>query len=165
MRAIPKSALQAKIRDPDESEFEELELATDEALGRVEPNCHRGQPSSQVGRIRTIAPMVVKLCQQAVTGPASIPKRYGKGEMSSLADALHDLQDRLTGLTRYERIILDLAAVLAEDLHQMKTGSLPQRMTTIAVEDYLENRIPGRWEFLDGRPQDLEWRAYADGGE
>lgn len=37
MRAIPKSALQTKIRDLDESEMEELELATDEALGRVEP--------------------------------------------------------------------------------------------------------------------------------
>ena len=37
MRAIPKSALQAKIRDLDQGEFEELELATDEALGRVEP--------------------------------------------------------------------------------------------------------------------------------
>jgi mRNA interferase MazF len=37
MRAIPKSALQSKIRDLDEGEFEELELATDEALGRVEP--------------------------------------------------------------------------------------------------------------------------------
>jgi len=37
MRAIPKSALQAKIRDLEESEIEELELATDEALGRVEP--------------------------------------------------------------------------------------------------------------------------------
>jgi mRNA-degrading endonuclease toxin of MazEF toxin-antitoxin module len=37
MRAIPQSALQAKIRDLDESEIEELELATDEALGRVEP--------------------------------------------------------------------------------------------------------------------------------
>lgn len=37
MRAIPKLALQAKIRDLDESETEELELATDEALGRVEP--------------------------------------------------------------------------------------------------------------------------------
>jgi len=29
--------LESKIRDLDESEFEELELATDEALGRVEP--------------------------------------------------------------------------------------------------------------------------------
>ena len=38
MRAIPKAALQAKIRDLEESEIEELELATDEALGRVEPN-------------------------------------------------------------------------------------------------------------------------------
>jgi mRNA-degrading endonuclease toxin of MazEF toxin-antitoxin module len=38
MRAIPKSALHAKIKDLDESELEELELATDEALGRVEPN-------------------------------------------------------------------------------------------------------------------------------
>jgi len=37
MRAIPKSALQAKIGDLDESELEELELATDEALGRAEP--------------------------------------------------------------------------------------------------------------------------------
>lgn len=37
MRAIPKSAFQSKIRDLDESEMEELELATDEALGRVEP--------------------------------------------------------------------------------------------------------------------------------
>ena len=37
MRAIPKSALQTKIRDLDDSEMEELELATDEALGRVEP--------------------------------------------------------------------------------------------------------------------------------
>ena len=37
MRAVPKSALQAKIRDLDDSELEELELATDEALGRVEP--------------------------------------------------------------------------------------------------------------------------------
>jgi mRNA-degrading endonuclease toxin of MazEF toxin-antitoxin module len=38
MRAIPKSALQTRIRDLDEGELEELELATDEALGRVEPN-------------------------------------------------------------------------------------------------------------------------------
>jgi mRNA-degrading endonuclease toxin of MazEF toxin-antitoxin module len=37
MRGIPKSALQAKIRDLDESEIEELELATDEALVLVEP--------------------------------------------------------------------------------------------------------------------------------
>jgi mRNA-degrading endonuclease toxin of MazEF toxin-antitoxin module len=37
MRAIPKSALQTKIRDLDQSEVEELELATDEALGRIEP--------------------------------------------------------------------------------------------------------------------------------
>jgi mRNA-degrading endonuclease toxin of MazEF toxin-antitoxin module len=37
MRAIPKSSLKTKIRDLDESELEELELATDEALGRVEP--------------------------------------------------------------------------------------------------------------------------------
>jgi mRNA interferase MazF len=38
MLAVPKSALQTKIRDLDESELDELELATDEALGRVEPN-------------------------------------------------------------------------------------------------------------------------------
>ncbi len=37
MRAIPKSALQSKIRILSESELAELELATDEVLGRVEP--------------------------------------------------------------------------------------------------------------------------------
>ena len=38
MRAIPKSALHAKIRNLDQNELQGLELATDEALGRVEPN-------------------------------------------------------------------------------------------------------------------------------
>jgi mRNA interferase MazF len=37
LRAIPKSALQSKIRSLTDSEVAELELATDEALGRVEP--------------------------------------------------------------------------------------------------------------------------------
>lgn len=37
LRAIPKSALQAKIRMLSDTEIAELELATDEALGRVEP--------------------------------------------------------------------------------------------------------------------------------
>jgi mRNA-degrading endonuclease toxin of MazEF toxin-antitoxin module len=37
LRAIPQSALQKKIRDLTEEETAELELATDEALGRVEP--------------------------------------------------------------------------------------------------------------------------------
>jgi hypothetical protein len=37
LRAIPQSALQKKIWDLTEEETAELELATDEALGRVEP--------------------------------------------------------------------------------------------------------------------------------
>lgn len=37
MRAIPKNALETRIRTLSESELAELELATDEALGRVEP--------------------------------------------------------------------------------------------------------------------------------
>lgn len=37
LRAIPKSALQVKIQALSEDELAELELATDEALGRVEP--------------------------------------------------------------------------------------------------------------------------------
>jgi mRNA-degrading endonuclease toxin of MazEF toxin-antitoxin module len=37
LRAIPQSALQKKIRDLTEDETAELELATDEALGRIEP--------------------------------------------------------------------------------------------------------------------------------
>ena len=37
LRAIPKSALLSRIRSLSETELSELELATDEALGRVEP--------------------------------------------------------------------------------------------------------------------------------
>jgi mRNA-degrading endonuclease toxin of MazEF toxin-antitoxin module len=37
MRAIPKSALDRRIRALSDAEVAELELATDEALGRVEP--------------------------------------------------------------------------------------------------------------------------------
>ena len=37
LRAVPKSALSSRIRGLTDSELAELELATDEALGRVEP--------------------------------------------------------------------------------------------------------------------------------
>lgn len=37
MRAIPKSVLESRIRALTEAEAAELELATDEALGRIEP--------------------------------------------------------------------------------------------------------------------------------
>ena len=37
MRAIPKSVLQVRIRNLTDTELAELELATDDALGRVEP--------------------------------------------------------------------------------------------------------------------------------
>jgi mRNA interferase MazF len=37
IRAIPRSALESRIRPLTEDEIAELELATDEALGRVEP--------------------------------------------------------------------------------------------------------------------------------
>ena len=37
MRAVPKSCLRDRIRSLTDTEIAELELATDEALGRVEP--------------------------------------------------------------------------------------------------------------------------------
>jgi mRNA-degrading endonuclease toxin of MazEF toxin-antitoxin module len=37
MRAVPKSALETRIRALTAKELAELELATDEALGRIEP--------------------------------------------------------------------------------------------------------------------------------
>lgn len=37
IRAIPKSILKSKIRALSEEELSELEMATDEALGRIEP--------------------------------------------------------------------------------------------------------------------------------
>ena len=38
LRAIPRSALDSRIRALTDTELAELELATDEALGRVEPD-------------------------------------------------------------------------------------------------------------------------------
>jgi hypothetical protein len=38
MRAVPKAALESRIRALTEAEVAELELATDEALGRLEPD-------------------------------------------------------------------------------------------------------------------------------
>ena len=38
IRAIPKTALDTRIRSLTDSELAELELATDEALGRVDPD-------------------------------------------------------------------------------------------------------------------------------
>jgi mRNA interferase MazF len=46
MRAVPTRALQSKIRDRSEHELAELELATDEALGRFEPNQASESPPS-----------------------------------------------------------------------------------------------------------------------
>ena len=37
MRAIPKALLIERIRNLTEYEFGEMELATDEAIGRIEP--------------------------------------------------------------------------------------------------------------------------------
>lgn len=37
MRAVPKNALETRIRALSQREMAELELATDEALGRIEP--------------------------------------------------------------------------------------------------------------------------------
>lgn len=41
MRAVPKTVLDARVRSLDETEFAELELATDEALGRAESDAER----------------------------------------------------------------------------------------------------------------------------
>ena len=38
MRAVPKSCLTDRIRNLTDAEMSELELATDEALGRIEPH-------------------------------------------------------------------------------------------------------------------------------
>ncbi|MES1242398.1 MAG: type II toxin-antitoxin system PemK/MazF family toxin [Acidobacteriota bacterium] len=37
MRAVPKTALEMRVRSLTRKELDELELATDEALGRIEP--------------------------------------------------------------------------------------------------------------------------------
>lgn len=44
MRAIPKDALDARVRILTQAELAELELATDEALGRIEPDADPGRP-------------------------------------------------------------------------------------------------------------------------
>ena len=58
---------------------------------------------------------------------------YNRHQMT-LVDELHALQDRLTNLPKYDKLVLDLAAVLAEELVEIRSGKLPERVTTIALE-------------------------------
>jgi hypothetical protein len=60
----------------------------------------------------------------------------------ALLAELHVLQDRLTDLPRYERIVLDLAACLVEELEQIQTGMLPERVTKIDSDTYVHD-LPG----------------------
>jgi len=57
MRAIPKACLLDRIRSLTESELDEMELATDEALGRVEPEPEWALPDSSVGEDGVAAPI------------------------------------------------------------------------------------------------------------
>lgn len=45
MRAIPKNSVKSRIRPLSSEEVAELDLATDEALGRVEPESERDEPA------------------------------------------------------------------------------------------------------------------------
>ena len=46
MRAVPRSALESKIRNLTDDELTELELASDEAIGRVEPKDQSSESES-----------------------------------------------------------------------------------------------------------------------
>jgi len=79
--------------------------------------------------------------------------------MSLLAD-IHELQQRHADAGRYERMALDLAASLLEEIHRRTTGALPDKVTLWTDEDYLD--LPEVFELVYARVVPKRWNMYAD---
>ena len=80
----------------------------------------------------------------------------------SLLDEIHELQQRYPDAGRYERMALDLAASLLEEIHLESTGALPAKVTLWKEEDYLD--VPDTFELLDSRVVPKHWKMYVDLG-
>jgi hypothetical protein len=63
--------------------------------------------------------------------------------MPKLLDAIYRVQDELPDLDSKERLLLKMCANLLEDYYEVKN---PRNRLT--VEEY--EKVPGRWELLDG---------------
>jgi hypothetical protein len=80
--------------------------------------------------------------------------------LMSLLDDIHELQARHSDAGRYERMALDLAASLLEEIHRRTTGNLPDKVTRWSVEDYYD--VPERYELLDHRVVPKRWKINVD---
>jgi hypothetical protein len=78
----------------------------------------------------------------------------------SLLDDIHELQKRHESADRYERVCLDLAASLLENIEELRTNKQPTQVTIWNREDYFD--LPDRFELIDGRIRPKEWNFYAD---
>jgi hypothetical protein len=78
----------------------------------------------------------------------------------SLLDEIHDLQRKYEASGRYERMALDLAASLLEEIHETINGDPPPSVTMWTEADYKD--LPEVWELVDGRVVPKRWKMWAD---
>jgi hypothetical protein len=78
----------------------------------------------------------------------------------NLLDEVHELQQRYADAGRYERMALNVAASLLEEIHRAKTGNLAEVTTRWTEEDYLDG--PETFELWDGRLRPKHWKMYSD---
>ncbi len=77
-----------------------------------------------------------------------------------LLDEVHQLQRRYADAGRYERMALDVAASLLEEIHRATTGNLPEVVTLWTAEDYFD--VPDTFELSDGKLRPKHWKMYSD---
>ena len=76
----------------------------------------------------------------------------------TLLDEVHQLQQRYADAGRWERVVLDLAASLLEEIHYVRTGSFPEVVTRMKVEHYLD--FPDCFELFHRRIKPKRWEMY-----
>jgi hypothetical protein len=78
----------------------------------------------------------------------------------TLLDEVHELQQRYTDAGRYERVALNVAASLLEEVHLATTGKLPEVVTRWTYDDSFD--LPDTFEILKGRISPKLWNMYAE---
>jgi hypothetical protein len=77
-----------------------------------------------------------------------------------LLDDVQQLQQRYVDAGRYESTVLKMAASLLEEIHQTKTGTLPEVVTRWTFEQFLD--VPDTFELWQGRLRPKRWEMYSD---
>jgi hypothetical protein len=79
----------------------------------------------------------------------------------SLLDEIHKIQAGMTDeIGKYERMAVNLAASLLEQIHERRTGTPPHVVTLWTAEEY--ETLPDVFEMWDSRIRPKRWSLYGE---